>query len=274
MAKLTQGRNFGLRQFRETHPVLSKILDESNRSRLGMLARYNGGVRFRGVECLLLHLPKVDLAYRQGPDLRKIAFLVTRAQTAFEFCIEAGLVGYFAFAMDSLRSVMEIEFLLAEFAARPSALTEWLQLPDKEREKQFSPNRLRQLKANRLGIEISHLRDHADYRGHSMLLHVAPDQRTPFPRGRLDDDHALRDMVFWEFFEHGRRLLEAADELLLSKTPSWIRSIDNPDLKEFVTAYNRVKEMEQIFRALMLAGEPPAPFDEQDQPSPTDSDGN
>lgn len=101
-----------------------------------------------------------------------------------------------------MRDVMEIEFLLREFYFEPAHIADWLQCSDKERNDRFRPAVLRQRHAARVGKRLQDMGEGADYRGHSMFLHVSP-HANPFGGPGLVADRSpfSADSCFWELFE-------------------------------------------------------------------------
>jgi len=109
-----------------THPRLSQALRKAQENRTSNLRFYLRGARLDGLEELHAYLTEVEQALAAAESGRKIAFLIQRAQADFDVALEATLSGYVSLAHDAMRDVMEIEFLLRDFAAEPANLDAWL----------------------------------------------------------------------------------------------------------------------------------------------------
>src|SRR5439155_7049867 len=125
---------------------------------------------------LFEYLDAAEHAYQTNPDLTRLAFLVARSAADFETALEATLSGYQGVAADAMRDVMEVEYLLLDFAAHPEHVVQWLSADRQTRLHRFSPATVRQ----RLrGAGMSPFSDTGweptDYRAHSESLHVTPD---------------------------------------------------------------------------------------------------
>jgi len=103
-----------------------------------------------------------------------------------------------------MRDVMEIEFLLRDFAAEPRNLDTWLAADFKTLSDRFRANHLGQRHAGRLGKRPEELGEHSDYKAHSFALHVTP-WPSPFSaKGFRGADVSFGiDMAFWELFDTG-----------------------------------------------------------------------
>jgi hypothetical protein len=163
-----------LNQFAETHPLLAESLRRAHDYRLKRLEHLISGSRLAGLEALSLHLTKLENTFQSHPDLNNIAFLINRVKGDYEKALEAALSGLHSVASDSMRGVMEIEFLLRDFLHEPKHINEWLTSNEKERYKKFKPAALRERHAQRLGNKPQDMSEAVDYKGHSMFLHVSP----------------------------------------------------------------------------------------------------
>jgi hypothetical protein len=235
-------------------PDLHRILSAFQAGRSRRLSQYANGARLSGADELLRHLHLIEASLRKHDS--DLGFLVARAIGDFEIAVEAAVSGMLCVAHDSMRDVMELEFLLREFTAEANQLDRWLHADQATLKTEFSPNRMRQREANRLGIPVRDLAGHADYKGHSLALHVTP-SRSPLTRKGLVEDSDLlfgSDMAFWELFFHARRFVFALHELL--NHPRFA-GILNPDpsaaLPKVASAYERTQEMQAMFFALLRA---------------------
>src|SRR5262249_9179018 len=100
----------------DSRPRLARSLDSAEQLRASRSDLMADGIRFKGLEELLIKLDHIEEAWRADPHLNRLAFLVRRAIADFETAIEAGLSGYPAVAADSMRDIMEIELLLLDFS--------------------------------------------------------------------------------------------------------------------------------------------------------------
>ena len=241
-----------LRELSKTHPTVSAALSKANDNRTAALNGYLSGVRFRGLEELLLHLAGVEKSLAAHSSGGRIAFLLSRASADFNTALEALLSGYVGVAHDAMRDVMEIEFLLRDFAAQPSHIDEWLRASPKQRHDKFRPAILRQRNATRIGKHPEDLAEATDYKAHSMRLHVTP-QKTPFSdKGLVASDAPFGvDMCFWEVFEHARRLVLALFHFLSLQEFADALNPEPESLSSFKVAWERTQEMQQIFLALL-----------------------
>ncbi|KIZ17579.1 hypothetical protein [Streptomyces natalensis] len=62
----------------------------------------------------------------ETPELSKLAFIVERTHADFMTALEATLSGYFSVASDAMRDVLEIQYLLMDFAINPGHADDWL----------------------------------------------------------------------------------------------------------------------------------------------------
>jgi hypothetical protein len=214
------------------------------------------GVRFAGLEELLLKLDEVADAWAADPQLEPIAFLVRRATADFETAIEAGLSGYPTVAADAMRDVMEIELLLLDFYVDPERVRLWLNADRATRLRDFAPGALRRRLID-LGLhEIVGTADvQTDYQAHSEALHVTPHQ-IPVPflfKGYVDAQDVISlDSSFVEIFEHGRRLGNALVLVASQLSPdSSAEEACKGPLKAFELAHERTQELLGQFLELL-----------------------
>jgi hypothetical protein len=208
-----------------------------------------------GLEELLTHLAEVEQALAIRADLRPIASLAARARADFVTALDALLSGFHAVAVDAMRDVMEIEFLLREFRHAPDKIKVWAQADFKQLNDQFRPAVLRQLHANGVGAKPQDLSEAADYKAHSSFLHVTPYQGIFGGPGIVADNVPFAtDGCFWEIYEHARRLLfefHALKRVVAAR----LRMPAGPrkGLKAAREAWKRTQEMQAIFLALVEA---------------------
>ena len=244
-----------LRELARTLPRTAAHLAAAQSNREERLSRYLGGARLKGYEELIAHLGDLEPVFEKTRRLRPISFLLGRARGDFQTALEAALSGFHSVAHDAMRDVMEIEFLLREFCYEPDHIEQWVSCGPRERNDRFRPALLRQRHARRMGKEPQDLAEAADYRGHSMFLHVSP-YRNPFGGPGLGDPVMpfADDSCLWEIFEHGRRLLLAAHRLR-RRVARHVKSPWGPErgLKKFRNAWQRTQEMRAIWQSLLEA---------------------
>lgn len=241
-----------LKELRKSHPELHAALDHAHRNRETRLSSYQNGIRLKGIEELLVHLRKLHDAFERSNDLRPIAFLLFRAYADFQTALEASLSGFNSIAADSMRDVMEIEFLLREFYFEPDNIHKWLTCSEEERLNNFRPGVLRQKYANRVGKQPKDLMEAFDYKGHSISLHVSPGFNPFGGPGLIPPQLPFGDDAgFWEIFEHARRLVFAAHFIKRKLAPQ-IRGPANPnrELKQFRKGWLATRNMQEMALAI------------------------
>ncbi|WP_147452189.1 hypothetical protein [Corallococcus sp. CA041A] len=246
-----------LSALQETHPFCSKVLSKAQENRTRRLSRLVEGVRLRGLEELLGQLASYEATYRGDTRLEKASFLIARTTAYFAVGLEASLSGMHSVVHDSMRGVMEIEFLLRDFAASPSHVEEWLTWSEKTRRKKFDPRVLRQRHADRLGKEVQDVSEAVDYKAHSQMIHVTPRPHPLASVGITDDasgiDPFSSDACFWEMYEHARRVLWAAYQFAKALSPD--AALASPEeFNSFRTGWERTSEWQSIFFALIQGG--------------------
>jgi len=208
-----------------------------------------------GLEELLTHLEEVKRAFQARADLRPVALLAARARADFITALEALLSGFHAVAVDAMRDVMEVEFLVCEFRHRPDKISVWAHADLKQLNDQFRPAVLRQLHANRVRARPQDPGEAADYRAHSSFLHVTPYQGPFGGPGIVPGNVPFgADGCFWEVFEHARRLLFELHSLKQVVAPR-LRLPPGPrkGLKAVREAWKRTQEMQAVFLELIKA---------------------
>lgn len=243
-----------LQKLKATHPAVADTLLAAYQNRVDHLNAYRNGVRFAGIEEWLQYLDGLRESLERTATVPKIAFLYERVRSDYVTALEATLSGYPSVTHDAMRDVMEVEFLVRDFAADFPRLAQWLAADKRDLQRNFQPVHLRERHAQRLGVEARQLPEAADYAGHSGVLHVNPHTPDLFRKGLVDAADTFRiDMCFWEMFQHARRLAFATFDLL--STPAF-HGAHNPDpnvsLPSVAKAYERTQEMQQIFMALVV----------------------
>jgi hypothetical protein len=228
-------------------PVLARPLTHADKIRAERLSWFLDNTnRLEGLEEFSQFLDATTKWFREFPELKAITFLLWRAGADFVTAIEATISGFHAVANDSMRDVMEIELLLAEFAHDPPQMEKWLTCSPKVRMNTFGHGELRKRKAARLGIEPSELSDVADYRGHSTMLHVNPIVH-PFGSKGLSQEaiDVNADMCFWDIYQHARNLFKVVLELFGQFGDSrHVEGWKPPDLGKFTREYGEAMHMQ------------------------------
>jgi hypothetical protein len=253
-----------LSMLKETHPQLVQVLSGAHRNRALRLSAYARGARLAGAEELLQHLDAVESTFLGTEKLARVAFLIGRARDEFAISIDAALSGMHRVAHDAMRGVMEIEFLLRDFAAEPTHVDDWLACTPKRRYDQFRPAVLRQRHANRLGIPVADVAEAVDYKAHSETLHVSPVPHPFAPSGIDSSSPSAGDACFWDMFEHARRLLIAIHNMALNVGPEIAKKLSPEQLTKVGKAWERTQEMQQIYLAALIQATPNAATEERE----------
>lgn len=242
-----------LRDLSEGHPRLAAHLSQAQSNRQLRLLQYLDGDRLRGYEELIDHLEQLEITFQQSRRLQPLSLLIRRVRNDYHTAMEATISGFHAVAYDAMREVMEVEFLLREFNHDAARIEEWLQATPQELRDKFQPGVLRSRHANRLGIQPRELPESADYRGHSMLIHVLPYENPVGGSGLAQqEDPFIVDSCFWDMFEHARRMLIQA-HCLRRKLARHIKSPWGPErgMKQFRRAWTSTQMMQKIWMALL-----------------------
>ncbi len=154
--------------------------------------------------------------------------LADRAISRFEEAIEALLAGNHGPLSASARELMEIEWLVRDFAYEPARLDEWCHSDARERLKSYSPAQLRKRLA-RHECPGKQLPETFEYQVHSEATHVTPDHGGPMQGREFTHDHSPPHLMFWlgEVLEHLRRVIIAFDRLMKldgRPAPDWRRA--------------------------------------------------
>ncbi|MFE3318161.1 hypothetical protein [Nocardia sp. NPDC059195] len=200
-----------------SRPLLAQALILAERRRSERLAKLFEGARLRGLEQLFTYLRAAEKAYAETPTISGVAFLIERIRADYQTALEATLSGYQGVAADAMRDVMEIEYLLLDFAADPGSVDEWLNADDRLMRSRYRPVKVRErLRDHGVGPFANDDFEPIDYKAHSESLHVNP-RRSPVaargPEPLSDPVPFYGDFGFIEMFEHGRRILMAIEIL-------------------------------------------------------------
>ena len=248
-----RGYSAVLKDLETTRPCLYRYLKGADSNRAERLKHWKSGIRLKGLEDLIVHLPEVAAVYERNRKLRHIAFLINRVHGDFVTAVEATLSGYHLVTFDAMRDVMEIEFLLRDFFFHPEHIDEWLTATDQRRLAKFRPAVLRQRHAARFGKQPQDLSESYDYSGHSKFLHVSP-YSNPFGNVGLNvgDIAFAADSGFWEMYEHGRRVLFAIHRLR-RKLAKHLSSPLGPErgLKDFRNGWQTTQMWQTLFLAMV-----------------------
>lgn len=244
-----------LTKLAELRPRVSGRLVEAEQVRAKRLDTYLSGARLHGLEQLLTYLDTLRGAYAGNDALRSLVFLLDRATADVETALEATLSGYQGVAADAMRDVMEIEYLLLDFATTPGHADRWRAADRKARLREFAPSKVRdRLVASGLPPFGDEGWEAVDYRAHSEALHVTPSQPPIGSRGMEPSasDSMWADAGFIEMFEHGWRFIRAAELLRMSHIGADSMEPLAP-LDAFFDARDRTREMLKMLMALYEA---------------------
>ncbi len=239
----------------ENAPRVAAGIRASEETRRRTLAQYLPGMRLQGLDNLFEFLDHNAEVYDANTELAKIAFLIRRVRDDFETASEATLSGYVGVASDAMRDVLEVECLLLDFALNNDHLDLWLTSGDEGeavRRKKFAPRHVR-ARLQEAGVEeFSRSVEGLDYKAHSAALHVSPQTPMIGHKGRTEDGWAI-DSGFWEMFEHGRRIIEAIMVCRVGFGAEPGDDDDEPRGDRFAGAYERTREMQEMFMAMVEA---------------------
>jgi hypothetical protein len=214
-----------LEQVLQTAPHVAAALTRAHRNRTRELDRYLNadalrthfaGTYVAGLDEIFSVLDAIIDAYQRSVVLKDIRFLIMRIRADFESAIDAALSGFNGVVLDTMRDVMEVEYLLEDFLRDAQHIREWFNADRATLLGKFSPAALRRRQAAAADIAPEKLPDAFEYRLHSEGLHVLPSfmlndlagkgfTAAPFPRAV--------EFAFAEMFEHGRRVILAAYDL-------------------------------------------------------------
>ena len=221
----TPGYDQLLEQVLQIAPRVGAALSRAHGNRARELDRYVNadalsthfpGGYIVGLDEIFSVLTVMTDAYQRSVLLKDIAFLIARVHADFESAIDAALSGFNGVVLDTMRDVMEVEYLFEDFLRDGQHITEWVGADRATLLSTFNPASLRRRQAAAAGTAPENLPDAFEYRLHSEGLHVSPNfilddlagngfTAAPFPR-------AL-EFAFAEMFEHARRVILAAYDL-------------------------------------------------------------
>lgn len=237
-----------LRKLKRKCPILWRPLRHAQkvrRQRLQFFMKMTG--RLEGLEEFSVFLDSCVKWFSSIDQLRPVDFLLHRAGCDFVTAIEALLSGFNAVSFDTMRDVMEIEFLLSDFTAHPENIQFWLTCNEQQRRREFSPIRLRQRKSDRLGVDVRELPDTVDYRGHSMALHVNPFVNPFGGRGLSHEAVDVgADACFWDIYQHARNLVIVIREMCERFSRDYdFDSFNPPDISTFAKEYQEAIQVQE-----------------------------
>lgn len=248
-----------LRQVLGLAPRVGGSLIRAHRNRIRELNRYLNadpltkhfpGSYMAGLEEVCAALEATATAYHRSAMLKGIAFLISRVRADFDAAVDATLAGFNGVVLDTMRDVMEVQYLLSDFRRDPRRITGWVSADRETILKEYSPASLRRRQAAALGLRPEELPDAAEYRLHSEGLHVSPSfvlddlapkgfTRAPSPRGP--------EFAFAEIFEHGRRVLLAAHDLGVSiEGANWAGPDARVAMPEAAKAWERTRAVVEV----------------------------
>lgn len=236
-------------------PIAALALATADARRRQNLKRLAGDIRFAGINELLVRLSGIGKAFSETPELSRITFMVQRAHADFMTALEATLSGYFSVASDAMRDVLEIHYLLMDFAINPDHVEEWLTIDEKGRMKDFSPAAVRRRLQAAGVVNFGDKAVSMDYKGHSMALHVSPVRLLNSADGIVAHHSWLNEAGFWEIFDHGHGLMEGLTLLVDRLVPgSRAADIVGRDLKTFDEARGKAHELMRLWGGSQTPG--------------------
>jgi hypothetical protein len=228
----------GLKAAERDLSVLVDLLSRAEANRIVRFKALSGtACQLRALEEILTYTKELEIYFRSEEQVFQIAFLLRRVYGGFATAIEALLSGFHKTVLDSMRDVMEIEFLFRDFTLHHGHISEWLTASEKLRRNKFQAGSLRQRYAASMGQAPGDMREATDYRGHSMLLHVLPYENPIVWATPSDARDAIGSPVcLYDIVEHAHRLFGAVNGFCDSFKLSY------PDAKEFLKSAAAVWE--------------------------------
>lgn len=227
-----------LRAAKPALPGLVDLLSRAEKNRAVRFKALSTAARLpRALEEILTYTRELENYYRSEKEVSQLAFLLRRAHGDFVTAIDAMLSGFHKTVLDSMRDVMEIEFLFRDFALNHAHIAEWLTASEKLRRDKFQAGSLRQRYAASEGQNPPDMPEATDYRGHSMLLHVLPYENPIVWATPGEASDAIGSLVcLYDIFEHARRMFVAVNGLCGSF------HLSGPNTKEFLKTAPEVWE--------------------------------
>ncbi|MFJ2153186.1 hypothetical protein ACIOHB_31045 [Streptomyces microflavus] len=236
-------------------PIAALALATAAGRRRRNLERLAGDIRFTGINELLVRLSTVGKAFAETPELSKLTFIVKRTHADFMRALEASLSGYFSVASDAMRDVLEIQYLLMDFAINPGHADDWLTTDDKDRWKRFAPSPVRKRLQAAGVVQFGDKAESKDYKGHSMGLHLSPVPLINSADGIVPEHSWLNEAGYWEMFDHGRGLLRGLTMLIEKAAPGSHAEVEiKKDMPSFVEASRQAETLKQVWLAIQEAG--------------------
>ena len=105
----------GLKAAERDLPVLVDLLSRAEANRIVRFKALSGPARqLRALEEILAYTKELEIYFRSEEQVSQVAFLLRRVHGDFATAIEALLSGFHNTVLDSMRDVMEIEFLFRD----------------------------------------------------------------------------------------------------------------------------------------------------------------
>ncbi|WP_406132296.1 hypothetical protein [Streptomyces sp. NBC_00989] len=231
-------------------PIAALALATADARRRQNLERLSGDIRFTGINELLARLSTVGKTFAETPELSKLTFVVKRTHADFMTALEAALSGYFSVASDAMRDVLEIQYLLMDFAINPGHADDWLTIDDKDRWKRFAPAPVRKRLQTAGVVHFGDKAESKDYKGHSMGLHISPVPLINSADGIVPEHSWLNEAGFWEMFDHGRGLLRGLT-MLIEKAAPGSRAED--EIKKDMPSFDEASRQAELLKQVWLA---------------------
>src|SRR5580765_3299773 len=109
---------------------LPGLVDVLNRAETNRAVRFKAlnttAQQLQALEEILTYTKALEIYFHSENHVSRVAFLLRRAHGDFATAIDALLSGFHKTVLDSMRDVMEIEFLFRDFALHHAHIGEWL----------------------------------------------------------------------------------------------------------------------------------------------------
>ena len=189
------------------------------------------------------HSEELKLHFGEHAELTGLVFLIERFGADVEVAVEALLAGRHGVLANTMRDVMEMEWLLRDFARDPSGIRKWLLSDDQLPRDYFRPHKVRDRLASDLfpGKRVE-LPDAQEYAFHSKSLHVTPGSPQDWDNVLAKESDA-RALLFYsyEIIEHARRFFSSIYMLIRALGQDRSRLLDR-ELPASLDTWKRAME--------------------------------
>jgi hypothetical protein len=234
-------------------PNLTGPLRAAHASRLRTLLLYEKGVALQGLDLAGQLLVDAQQATRQATP--PIGFLILRLRAALAGAIEAMLSSYINVSTNMMRDVSEVMLLLRHFKNEPASIMVWYNANDRERHRQFSPFKLREAHAQRLGVSQVALPEVRDYSVHSALLHVSTASLPGIVWGIPQSNQTgfATELAIWDIYAHMTPTLDALSDVLAAMGLKALSTANPPVWDRYLECSRRVSARNWYFETAAKA---------------------